>query len=739
MAGLVRKTAVVLTALFLPLLVNAQLLNPVKWSFTQSKATNNSAELRFTATIDEGWHLYAMNLPEGGPVSTSITFQKIEGATLDGSVKTLTKPTTAFDKTFGMDLSWYANKAVFAQQVTITDPARFTITGSVRYMSCDNTQCLAPTNEAFTFTSSKPVSGTKQSTNASQATGVKTEELQTGAGKTVATKTIPIEAVLVEAAPVKNILSDKYSQPAGAIQSPSDSPLWKPVIEEQKALGETTTHSDTSWWILLLSGFLGGLLALLTPCVWPIIPMTVSFFLKRNKDRRKAISDAILYGLSIVVIYLALGLGVTALFGASALNSLSTSAVFNILFFLILVVFGISFLGAFELTLPASWTTRMDRKADTTSGLVSIFFMAFTLVLVSFSCTGPIIGTLLVQAASMNSLLGPATGMLGFALALAIPFALFALFPSWLQNLPKSGGWLNTVKVVLGFLELAFALKFLSVADLAYGWGILSRATFISIWIVLFLLLGLYLLGIIRLPHDDKQEHVSVPRLMLALASLAFSVYMVPGLWGANIKAISAFAPPTSTQDFNLNTHDVKATYTSYEAGMEAARLQQKPVLIDFSGFGCVNCRKMESSVWQAPSVRTLLQEDFILITLMVDDKTPLPGGSYTVTEDGTERSINTVGDHWSYLQRHKFGANAQPYYVILNQNGLPLSPSRGYNEDVDAFARFLKDGLSAYKKTQNLTDKAVRILWKKSDFHRFQLKYFSYFARQIMLRLGHT
>lgn len=716
MGGIVRKTGLMLAALWLPLLVSAQLLNPVKWSFTQDKATNSSTELRFTATIEESWHLYSMNLPEGGPISTSFSFEKVEGATLNGAIKTLTKPTTAFDKTFGLELSWYANKAEFAQQVTITDPARFKITGSVRYMACDNTQCLAPTNLPFSFSGNANTSGsnaTKTGTgtdgkpsagSAKQAVG-NTNQIAGSTNQAVGTSqnaAVP-SAIEIEALSLND--TQPNTQTGTPTESQAESPLWRPVIDELKALGETTHHSDTSWWILLLTGFLGGLLALLTPCVWPIIPMTVSFFLKRNKDRSKAIRESILYGLSIVVIYLALGLGVTAIFGASALNSLSTSAVFNIMFFVLLVVFGISFLGAFELTLPASWTTRMDKKADTTSGLVSIFFMAFTLVLVSFSCTGPIIGTLLVQAATMNSLLGPATGMLGFALALAIPFALFALFPSWLQNLPKSGGWLNTVKVVLGFLELAFALKFLSVADLAYGWGILSRATFISIWIVLFLLLGLYLLGIIRLPHDDKQEHVSVPRLMLSLASLAFALYMTPGLWGANINAISAFAPPTSTQDFNLNTHDVKASYTSYEAGMEAARLQQKPVLIDFSGFGCVNCRKMESSVWQAPAVRTLLQEDYVLITLMVDDKTPLSGGSYTVIEGGAERSINTVGDHWSYLQRHKFGANAQPYYVILDQNGLPLSLSRAYNEDVEAFARFLKDGLTAYKKQKNLTE----------------------------------
>jgi len=672
MAEFFRKTTASLVALWLPLLVAAQLLNPVSWTFTQHVAKNGTTELRFTATIDNGWHLYAMNLPEGGPVSTTFTIEKPQGATLNGSVKSLTKPTTTFDEIFNMNLSYYSNKAVFVQQVTLTDPATFQIKGNVHFMACDNTQCLSPTTVAFTFT------GNGTSKNSLTNKTAPSNEPGVGTSQTSSPDTT-VEPTLTD---VK----------AGSLSS-----LWQPVIDQLKALGETTLHSDTSWWMLFLAGFLGGLLALLTPCVWPIIPMTVSFFLKRNNKRRKAVGEAMLYGASIVVIYLALGLGVTALLGASAMNSLSTSAVFNILFFLLLVAFGLSFLGAFELTLPASWTTRMDKKADTTSGLISLFFMAFTLVLVSFSCTGPIIGTLLVQAAAMNSLLAPATGMLGFSLALAIPFALFALFPSWLQNLPKSGGWLNTVKVVLGFIELAFALKFLSVADLAYGWGILNRDTFLSLWIVIFLSLGLYLLGFIRLPHDNKREHVTVTRLLLAMAALSFSVYMIPGLFGANLKSISAFTPPTSTQDFNLNTHEVKAAYTSYEAGMEAARLQHKPVLIDFSGYGCVNCRKMENAVWQAPAVSKLLQEDFVLITLMVDDKSPLPNGSYTVKEAGTTRFIKTVGDHWSYLQRHKFGANAQPFYVILDHEGSPLRPSYAYNEDADAFARFLKEGLDAF------------------------------------------
>lgn len=683
-----------LAALWLPLLVSAQILKPVKWSFNQQETAPGTIELQFTATIDHGWHLYDMNLPEDGPVSTSFTFETLEGASLNGPVKATTQPISAYDKTFGMTLKWFEGKAVFTQRLTITNPSRFTASGYVRYMVCDDNQCLAPTNEPFSFTGSSTVAGSgKTGGSADLKADPKADpKTDSGAGNTTSASDNSATDGSAPSATTTN---------ASPYASGSDSPLWTPVIDKLATLGETNHSSGTSLLLLLLGGFLGGLLALLTPCVWPIIPMTVSFFLKRNKTRSKAVSEALLYGMSIVVIYLLLGLGVTAIFGASALNSLSTGAFFNILFFLLLVVFGISFLGAFELTLPASWSTRMDKKADNTSGLVSIFFMAFTLVLVSFSCTGPIIGTLLVQAASMQSLLGPAMGMLGFSSALAIPFALFALFPRWLQNLPKSGGWLNTVKVALGFIELAFSLKFLSVADLAYGWGLLNRDTFIAIWIILSLLLGLYLLGIIRLPHDEKREHVTIPRLLMALVSLTFAVYLIPGLFGANLKAVNAFAPPISTVSLNLNTGTVEAEYKHYEAGMEAARMQGKPVLIDFSGYGCVNCRKMESTVWQDPQVRKLLQYDYVLITLMVDDKAPLPTGSYKVNEGGTERSIRTVGDHWSYLQRHKFGANAQPYYVILNHDGMPLIPSRGYNEDIEAFARFLKDGLAAYEQAQ--------------------------------------
>jgi thiol:disulfide interchange protein DsbD len=428
-----------------------------------------------------------------------------------------------------------------------------------------------------------------------------------------------------------------------------------------------------------------------------MIPMTVSFFLKRTKNRQKAIQDATIYGLSIIVIYLLMGLLITGIFGASALNDLSTNAVFNLLFFALLILFAVSFFGAFELVLPASWTNKLDSKADSTSGILSIFFMAFTLVLVSFSCTGPIIGTLLVQAATMGSLFGPAIGMFGFALALAIPFAFFAIFPNMLQNMPKSGGWLKSVKVVLGFLELALALKFLSVADLAYGWRILDREVFLVLWIVIFALLGLYLIGKIKFKHDSDLKYVSVSRLFMAIISFAFALYMVPGLWGAPLKAISAFAPPLYTQDFSLYEDEVHAQFDDYESGMAYAVRNNKPVIIDFSGYGCVNCRKMEASVWTDPQVKQILENEYVLITLFVDDKTKLPE-VIEIEEYGKKRKLKTIGDKWSYLQRSKFGANAQPFYVLLDNEGKPLAPSYAYDENIAKYVQFLQNGLRRYK-----------------------------------------
>ena len=586
-----------------------------------------------------------------------------------------------------MDLRWYAGSVTFTQKIKVTDAAKFKAEGAVEFMACNDETCLPPDQVDFAFDKSHV-----SLTQAPASTGNEPVAQQTPAASEEATA-----AASDTQAEVNNTAAATTQQPAPSALT--DAPdLWKPVVDELKAFGDTTlTSTDTSWLFIFFAGFAGGLIALLTPCVWPMIPMTVSFFLKRTKDRKKAIRDAITYGLSIIVIYLVMGLLITGIFGASALNDLSTNAVFNIIFFLLLVTFAVSFLGAFELVLPSSWTNKLDSKADSTTGVLSIFFMSFTLVLVSFSCTGPIIGTLLVQAASMGTAVGPAIGMFGFALALSIPFSLFAIFPNMLQSMPKSGGWLNSVKVVLGFLELALALKFLSVADLAYGWRLLDREVFIVLWIIIFSLLGCYLLGKIKFSHDSDLKYVSVPRLFMSITSFAFAIYMVPGLWGAPLKAISAFAPPLYTQDFNLYKNEVHAAFDDYEAGMAYAKKVNKPVMIDFSGFGCVNCRKMEASVWTDPTVKQTLENDYVLITLIVDDKTKM-AEPIEIQENGKTRKLKTIGDKWSYLQRSKFGANAQPFYILLNHDGEPLGPSYAFNEDVSQYMKFLRNGLSRFK-----------------------------------------
>ncbi|WP_368323188.1 protein-disulfide reductase DsbD family protein, partial [Parabacteroides distasonis] len=600
------------------LVAQAQILTPVKWKIKlDDKGGAPEKEIVFTATADKGWHLYDMNLPEGGPVSTSFTFETLNGAELIGQPVPSVKPTTVYDEQFAMNLRWYPGTVSFIQKLKVTDPAKFKVEGEVEFMACNDETCLPPDQIPFSFD--------KKSIHVDPALAANSST--TEVDKEDATTVQPDTQVVAEDASELNT-PDPTAKETPATTSPkasdslTDSPnLWSPVIDQLKAFGDSTVSAaDTSWLFIFFAGFLGGLIALLTPCVWPMIPMTVSFFLKRTKDRKKAIRDAITYGLSIIVIYLVMGLLITGIFGASALNDLSTNAIFNILFFLLLVVFAVSFFGAFELVLPASWTSKLDSKADSTTGILSIFFMSFTLVLVSFSCTGPIIGTLLVQAASMGTAVGPAIGMFGFALALSIPFSVFAIFPNMLQSMPKSGGWLNSVKVVLGFLELALALKFLSVADLAYGWRLLDREAFIVLWIVIFSLLGVYLLGKIKFSHDSEVKYVSVPRLFMAIISFAFAIYMVPGLWGAPLKAISAFAPPLYTQDFNLYKNEVHAAFDDYESGMAYAKKVNKPVMIDFSGFGCVNCRKMEASVWTDPKVKQMLENDYVLITLMVDD-----------------------------------------------------------------------------------------------------------------------
>ena len=659
--------------------VQAQIQDPVKFNSELKILAADEAEVVFTAAINKGWHVYSTDLGDGGPISATFNVEKISGAEVVGKLKPVGKEISTFDKLFEMKVRYFENTAQFVQKLKLTGGA-YQIEGYLEYGACNDENCLPPTQVPFKF-SGKAEGAAKEA--AAAAAETKAEE-QPAKQETVS-GTAPVAAIGGADGPTEINVADKAD-------------LWKPVISELQSLGETTSQEDMSWIYIFITGFAGGLLALFTPCVWPIIPMTVSFFLKRSKDKKKGIRDAWTYGASIVVIYVTLGLAITLVFGASALNALSTNAVFNILFCLMLVVFAASFFGAFEITLPSKWSTAVDSKAEATSGLLSIFLMAFTLSLVSFSCTGPIIGFLLVQVSTTGSVVAPAIGMLGFAIALALPFTLFALFPSWLKSMPKSGGWMNIIKVTLGFLELAFALKFLSVADLAYGWRILDRETFLALWIVLFALLGFYLLGKIKFPHDDDDSKVSVPRFFMALASLAFAVYMVPGLWGAPLKAVSAFAPPMQTQDFNLYNNEVHAKFDDYDLGMEYARQHGKPVMLDFTGYGCVNCRKMELAVWTNPKVSDIINNDYVLITLYVDNKTPLPS-PVKIVENGTERTLRTVGDKWSYLQRVKFGANAQPFYVLIDNEGKPLNKSYSYDEDIPKYIEFLQTGLENYKK----------------------------------------
>ena len=679
-------------------MLQAQIQEPVKFTTELKTLSDTEAEIVFTATIDKGWHVYSTELGEGGPISATFNVDSKSGIELDGSLKPVGKEISIYDKLFEMDVRYFENTAQFSQKVKFTGGA-YNIEGYLQYGACNDENCLPPTNVSFKYSGeakaavAKPAAEPKKKTEVVASTPtVSTEQPASTTSSASATAVKADEKQAQEQKAVPDSIANVEST-----QEIATSDLWQPVITELQALGEENAANNSSWLYIFIMGFLGGLVALFTPCVWPIIPMTVSFFLKRSSDKKRGIRDAWTYGASIVVIYVVLGVAITLIFGASALNALSTNAIFNIFFFLMLVVFAASFFGAFEITLPSSWSTAVDSKAESTTGLLSIFLMAFTLTLVSFSCTGPIIGFLLVEVSTTGSIIAPTIGMLGFAIALALPFTLFALFPAWLKSMPKSGGWMNVVKVTLGFLELAFALKFLSVADLAYGWRILDRETFLALWIVIFGLLGLYLLGKIKFPHDDDNNKVGVPRFFLALISLAFAVYMIPGLWGAPLKAVSAFAPPMYTQDFNLYEDEVHPKFKDYEAGMEYARLNGKPVMIDFTGYGCVNCRKMEGKVWTNAKVRDIINNDYVLISLYVDEKEPLPE-KIKVIENGTERTLRTVGDKWSYLQRVKFGANAQPFYVLLDNEGKPLNKSYAYDEDINQYLEFLQTGLKNYK-----------------------------------------
>lgn len=695
-----RNTLFILFTLLFSLTAMAQ-QNPVHFSVQQKQVSPTEVEVIFTAKIDQGWHVYSTNLPADGPTSASLHVDKAEGVTPVGKLTTRGKELNVYDKTFEMKLRYFENSVGFVQRYKITAKT-YSIKGYLEYGACNDEMCLPPTQVEFNFKGNGPASAPAATPTAANA---ETEKTTTAATDVAADGLSALTAMTADTAKKSDVLP---GDTAGSVkqenaQVNADVNLWQPVIKELSAFNSTKDSTNSSLWSIFFMGILGGFIALLTPCVWPIIPMTVSFFLKRAKDdRKKGIRDAVTYGLSIIVIYMGLATLVTWAFGPQKLNELATNAPFNVFFFLLLAVFAFSFFGWFELRLPSSWGNAVDNKASATTGLLSIFLMAFTLSLVSFSCTAPVVGLLLVQAATSGDWVAPAVGMFGFALALALPFTFFALFPTLLKKAPKSGSWMNMIKVVLGFIELAFSLKFLSVADLAYGWHILDRETFLSIWIVLFGLLGLYLIGKLKFPHDDlEQKAMPVPAIMLGLCSLAFSVYMLPGLWGAPCKAVSAFAPPINTQDFNLAPQTVHAAYTDYDEGMRAAAAAGNPVLIDFTGFGCVNCRKMEASVWTDSRVAEKLNKDYVLISLYVDDKTPLKQPVEVKLPDGTSRTLRTIGDKWSYLEQTKFGYLAQPFYVPLDNAGKPLNGSFSFKEDVPAYLEFLDKGLENYHAKQ--------------------------------------
>ncbi|MCR5759634.1 MAG: thioredoxin family protein [Bacteroidales bacterium] len=658
------KVCKLISAIFLSLILSgpasAQILEPVKFKAALEKDGTETGRIVFTGTIDPGWHVYSTGLGDDGPTSATFNAETLDGVELDGDLTPEGNEIDKFDEVFGMKLRYFENTVRFVQKIRFTKP-EYKIDSYLEYGACNDSNCLPPTSVDFVDSGVSPAVGDARNA----------------------------------AAP------DTQSVAGGDAAELVQNGLWAPVADKIQAITEGASGAGRSIWYLLLMGFLGGLLAILMPCIWPIIPMTVSFFMRRSEDKRRSRRDAILYGVSIIVIYLVLGVGITLIFGGNKLNELSTNAVFNIFLFVLLVVFALSFFGWFEIKLPSKWNNAVDSKAGRTTGIISIFLMAFTLVLVSFSCTAPIIGLLLAEMSTTGNVLGPIVGMFGFSFAFALVFSLFALFPGFMKKLPKSGSWMTKIQVVLAFIELAFAFKFLSVADLAYGWHILDREVFLSIWIVIFALLGAYLVGWLKFPVDeiggDLHKPASVPSIMLGMCSFVLAVYMIPGLWGAPCTAVSAFAPPLYTQDFNLNRNEVRAAYHDYEQGMAAAAAAGKPVLLDFTGYGCVNCRKIEAEVWTDPSVARRLNDDYVLISLFVDDKTPL-SAPLKVTENGRELTLRTVGDKWSYLQRYKFGSNAQPFYIAVTPEGNPLTGSYGFDKSISAYLDFLDSGLKAYK-----------------------------------------
>lgn len=686
-----KKLITLALLMLVTIMANAQMLDPVKFSSTLKTNNTAEAEIIFSGRIEKGWHVYSTGLGGDGPISATFNANKLDGVQLVGKLQPRGHEIKSYDKLFGMTLRYFEGHVEFVQKVKFTKP-NYKIDAYLEYGACNDQNCMPPTDVNFKKAGKSPA----VADDAKKDDAAQTVET---ADATDAATTLPATGDSLKA----DSMAQANAAVAASLSQADKDALWKPVINQLQQFGGTSDIANHSLLYIFPMGIVGGLLALVMPCIWPIIPMTVSFFLKRSKDnKRRGVRDAVIYGISIVVIYLALGIGVTALFGPSTLNALSTNAIFNIFLFLLLVVFAVSFFGWFEIKLPDSWANKVDNKASSTTGLISIFPMAFTLVLVSFSCTAPIIGLLLVQTVTSGDWLAPAIGMFGFAIALAVPFALFAMFPTLMKKSPKSGSWMDQIKVVLGFVELAFSLKFLSVADLAYGWHIMDREVFLALWIVIFGALGAYLVGWLKFQQDaiggDLQKPMPVPAIMLGLCSFAFAIYMVPGLWGAPCKAVSAFAPPITTQDFNLNNHVVEAKYKDYEAGMAAAKAEGKPVMLDFTGFGCVNCRKMEAAVWTDPSVADKLEKDYVLISLYVDDKTKLPKPVEVTLPNGQKRTLHTVGDKWSYLQSSKFGANAQPFYVTLDNEGNVLSGSFSYKEDIPAYLDFLNKGLDAYR-----------------------------------------